>query len=76
MTNETDIILAMQDVVRKALSEAANEEIEKLMHRFECKMGEVKSNMIGKIINNIDIATSHNPACTGYTVQVNINKNT
>jgi hypothetical protein len=74
MTGENDILIAMQEVIRKALSEAANEEIEKLMHKFECKMGEVKRDMIGKILNNIDIVTNHDPSCSGYTIQVNIKR--
>ena len=76
MVSENDILIAMQEAVRKALCEAANEEIEKAMHRFECKMGEIKRDMIGKIINQIDITTNHDPLCMGYTVHVNINKNT
>jgi len=76
MASENDIIIAMQEAIRSALSEAANEEIEKSMHKFECKMGDIKRDMIGKILNNIDIVTSHDPSCNGYTVQVNINKNT
>lgn len=74
MASENDIVIAMQDAIRKALCEAANEEIEKLKHKFECNMGEIKRDMIGKILNGIDIATSHDPSCAGYTVQVHINK--
>lgn len=74
MASERDIIIAMQEAVRKALSEAANEEIDKLIHRFECRMGDVKREMIGKILNSIDIATSHNPETDGYMIQVNIKK--
>lgn len=74
MASETDIIVALQDAIRTALNEAAKEEIERLKHHFECRMGEVKRDMVCKIINNIDIATNHDPACEGYTVQVNIKK--
>ena len=74
MASENDILIAMQEAVRKALCEAANEEIEKLMHKFECRMGEIKRDMVGKIINQIDITTNHDPACEGYTVQVHINR--
>ena len=74
MSIESDILKAMNEYIRKALSEAAKEEIDKLKHRFECEMGKVKREMIGKIIDNIDIVTSHDSKCIGYTVQVNINK--
>lgn len=74
MASENDILIAMQEAVRKGLCEAANEEIDKLMHKFECKMGEVKRDMIAKILNSIDIATCHDPSCEGYTVQVSIKR--
>ena len=74
MASENDIIITMQKAIRNALNEAANEEIEKLIHKFECKMGDIKRGMIGKILNNIDVTTSHDPDCKGYTVQVNIKR--
>ena len=48
MASELDIIIALQDAVRTALCEAANEEIEKQRHRFECEMGKIKREMVGK----------------------------
>lgn len=74
MTLEGEILSAMKESIRKALSEAAKEEIDKLMHRFECEMGKVKRETIAKIIENIDIATNHNSMCEGYTIQVNIKR--
>lgn len=74
MTLEGEILSAMQESIRKALSEAAKEEIDKLMHRFECEMGKVKRETIAKIIENIDITTKNNPMCEGYTIQVNIKR--
>lgn len=74
MTLEGEILSTMRESIRKALSEAAKEEIEKLSHRFECEMGKVKRETISKILDNVDIATSHDPDCEGYTVQVNIKR--
>ena len=74
MTLEGEIFAAMRESVRQALSEAAKEEIDKLMHRFECEMGKVKRETIAKIIENIDITTNNNPMCEGYTIQVNIKR--
>ena len=56
---ETDILLAVQAAVRKALVEAANEEIEKQKLKFECEMGKVKGEMIGKLINGIQIRATN-----------------
>lgn len=74
MTLEGEILSAMRESIRKALTEAAKEEIDKLMHRFECEMGKVKRDTIAKILDNIDITTTNNPMCEGYTIQVNIKK--
>ena len=68
--SNTDIILAMQEAMRKALAEAANAEIEKQKHRFECAMGAVKSEMIGKLVNNIQIAAKHELPNDSYTIQI------
>lgn len=70
---ENEVLLAMQAAVRKALCEAADEEIEKLKHRFECEMGKVKREMVGKIVNQIQIEAVHNlPGCE-YVIQIRLN---
>lgn len=74
MASENDIVIAMQQAIRKSLAEAANEEIEKLKHKFECDMGNIKRDMIGKLVSQVDIATCHDPACGNYTIQVNIKR--
>ena len=67
---DTDIFLAMQEAVRKALAEAANAEIEKQKHKFECEMGKVKSELIGKMVNSIQIAAKHEIPTNHYTIQI------
>ena len=70
MTNTDDILLAMQEAVRKSLAEAANAEIEKQKHRFECEMGKVKSELIGKLVNNIQIQARQALPSGDYTIQI------
>ena len=70
MTNTDDILLAMQGAVRKSLAEAANAEIEKQKYRFECEMGKVKSELIGKMINNIQIRTGQELPNGEYVIQI------
>jgi Zn finger protein HypA/HybF involved in hydrogenase expression len=70
VTNTDDILLAMQEAVRKSLAEAANAEIEKQKHRFECEMGEVKSELIGKLVNNIQIKARQALPGGDYTIQI------
>ena len=67
---DTDIILAMQEAMRKALAETANAEIEKQKHRFECKMGEVKNEMIGRLVNHIQIAAKREMPNGDYIIQI------
>lgn len=74
MASENDILIAVQEAVRKALCEAANAEIEKLKHKFDCEMGKIKYETIGNILNGIDIVTKHNPIDCDYTIQINIKK--
>jgi len=72
MSNETDIIEALQEAVRKGLEETANKEIDMLMRRFECRLNEIKSDAIGKFLNYVDITV--NPACDSYTVTINVKR--
>lgn len=71
--SENDVLIALQEAVRKALVEAANEEIKKLQHRFECKMGEVKRDVVGKIVNQIQITASHTLPEHEYVIQLRLN---
>lgn len=73
---DTDIILAMQEAMRKALAEAANAEIAKQKHRFECAMGEVKNEMIGRLVNHIQIAAKHELPSGEYIIQIVIRGDT
>ena len=73
MANEKDILIALQEAVRKALCEAANEEIAKLQHRFECEMGKVKRDMVGKIVNQIQITAMHDLPRGEYVIQLKLN---
>lgn len=72
--DDNNILVNIQEAVRTALCEEANKEIEKLRHKFECEMGKIKSEMIGRIVNQIEITTNHNPIIGECTVQINIKK--
>ena len=73
MAGERDVVIAMQEAVRKALCEAANEEIKKLRERFECKMGEAKRDMVCQIVNQIQIAAKHELPSGEYVIQIRLN---
>ena len=73
MASERDIVIALQDAVRVALCEAANEEIKKARERFECIMGQIKREMVGKIVNQIQITAQHNLPSGEYVIQLRLN---
>ena len=73
MASETDILFAMQDAVRKALCEAANDEIKKLRERFEREMATKKREMVCKIVNEVQIAAEHNLPSGEYVIQIRLN---
>lgn len=68
--SETDILTAVQAAVRKALAEAASEEIEKQKHKFESEMGKVKSELIGKLVNEIRISAIRDPMGFQPVIQI------
>lgn len=73
MASERDIIIALQDAVRTALCEAANEEIKKAMVRFENNMGQIKHEVVGKIVNQIQITAQYNLPSGEYVIQLRLN---
>lgn len=73
MASERDIVIAMQEAVRVALCEAANEEIKKMRERFECEMGKIKSEMVCKIVNQIQITARHDMPSGEYVIQLRLN---
>lgn len=68
-----DIIIAMQEAARKAIATEANKEVEKQLHKFECKMGEIKNKCIGELVNSVRIAATHSLIEGKYTIQIVIN---
>ena len=65
-----DIIIAMQEAVRKAIATEANKEMEKQLHKFECKMGEIKNKCIGELVNSVQIAAKHSMEENKYVIQI------
>ena len=70
---DNEILFALQDAVRKALCEAANDEINKLRERFERDMATKKREMVCKIVNEIQITAAHNLPGGEYVIQIRLN---
>ena len=70
MASENDILIVLQEAVRTALYEAANEEIKKLRERFENEMQRTKREMVGKIVNQIQIAASYRLFTVKYNISI------
>ena len=73
MASERDVVIAMQEAVREALCEAANEEMKKVRERFENKMGQAKRDIVCKIVNQIQIAATHELSSGEYVIQIHLN---
>ena len=71
--DESKVLAAMKEAVRTAICEAANEEIKKQQHRFECEMGKVKREVVGKLVNQIQIVACNNPINGEYVIQIRLN---
>ena len=72
MANE-DVLIVLKEAVRTALYEAANEEIKKLRDRFENEMQKTKREMVGKIVNQIQISATNNLPGGEYIIQLRLN---
>ena len=69
---ENDILSSIQERMRAELSRLANQEIDKLVHRFTCEMGKHKAEFIAAIINNVECLAIENPMNREITFQINI----
>ena len=72
MANE-NVLCVLQEAVRSALYEAANEEIKKHKEMFEMEMQNVKREMVNKICNQIQITASQNMPYGDYIIQIRLN---
>lgn len=71
MANE-NVLAVLQEAVRSAILEAANEEIKKHKERFELEMQTLKRETVNKIVNTIQIQATQN--LTGeYVIQIRLN---
>ena len=68
-----EFMLLLQDAVRTALNEVTNEEIEKLRDQFENEMAKAKRNIVGKLVNQIQMSASHDRLDNRYVIQFVIN---
>ena len=69
---ENDILANIQERRRAELSRIANEEIDKLVHRFTCEMGKHKAKFIAAIVNNVECIARKNPLNQEIMFQINI----
>ena len=69
---ENDILSSIKEKMRAELSRIANEEIDKLVHKFTCELGKHKAELISTLINNIEIIVKENHFNRDVTFQINI----
>ena len=69
---ENDILSSIQERMRAELSRLANEEIDRLVHKFTCEMGKHKAKFIAAIVNDVECLVNKNPINGEITFQINI----
>lgn len=69
---ENDILLHMKDAVREELSKVANEEIEKLVHKFRCEIGKHKTEIVSGLVNRVELLMNHDIERDRIVIQINI----
>ena len=71
MANE-NVLAVLQEAVRSAIYEAANEEIKKHKEQFELEMQTLKRQMVNEIVNTIQIQATQNLSGE-YVIQIRLN---
>lgn len=72
MANE-NVLAVLQEAVRSAIYEAANEEIKKHKEQFELEMQTLKREMVNKIVNTIQIQAMYDLPGSEYVIQIRLN---
>ena len=69
---DKDVLLKVKETIREELGRCANEEIDKLIHKFECELGKHKAEIISKMMNRFEIMVTENPLNREITFQINV----
>ena len=72
MANE-NVLAILQEAVRSAIYEAANEEIKKHKEQFEHEMQTIKRKVVNEIVNTIQIDATQNLPGGEYVIQIRLN---
>ena len=72
MANE-NVLVVLQEAVRSAIYEAANEEIKKHREQFEQEMQKTKRELVSRIVNTIQISAKHDLPKGEYVIQIRLN---
>ena len=72
MANE-NVLVVLQEAVRSAIYEAANEEIKKHREQFEQEMQNTKRELVNRITNQIQISAQHDLPRGEYVIQIRLN---
>lgn len=72
MPNE-NVLIILQEAVRSAIHEAANEEIKKHKARFEQEMQTAKRKVVNDIVDTIQIQATQNLPGGEYIIQIRLN---
>lgn len=72
MANE-NVLVVLQEAVRSALYEAANEEIKKHREMFEREMQKTKRDMVSEIVKQIQISATRDLPRGEYVIQIRLN---
>ena len=72
MANE-NVLVVLQEAVRSAIYEAANEEIKKHREQFEQEMQKTKRELVSRMTNQIQITAMHDLPRGEYVIQIRLN---
>lgn len=66
------LLSLISDSVRQELNRAANEEIEKLVHKFRCEIGKHKGEIVSGLMNKVEMVVSKDAPSNSVNIQINI----
>lgn len=67
---DNDVLATIKENLRLELATYANEQIDKLAHKFVCEMGKHKAELISALINQVEIMATKEPLSRNVVFQI------
>lgn len=67
---DRDILVNVKEIIRTELVNYANEQLDRLVHRYICEIGKKKGELVRAILNQVDCVVKQDKNSRNITVEI------